>query len=282
MRQKITWVVAVTLATGISNLEAQTTARQTDAGSSNPLIGHVVNVIDWDGGRLPKLYERSDQLPLTLEDVQKLSDSKFASAAIVKMIEERRCACDASVDALVGLKNAGVEPEVIQAVSLHSLKPNRSVGLRIVMDFEGLGGASKVSSSARKGYLYLILPDGDRERIFLASIHRVLSGSWQQDALVDNSDLLLPKKVRRVVFESEVTLKTYGPKRAMVFLSGKPDIYTSADIPKEERQGIQYFEFQYPESSLERTCSLQVLHRQDALLADKWELVRTHFECEWD
>ena len=106
----------------------------------NPLeSGYVFNIVDWDGGKVPRLYERSDQLPISLNDVRKLSANKFSNAAIIKMLEERRCICDASIDALVELKGAGVSEEVIQAVSLHSLPPNRSFGLAISLDFEGLG-----------------------------------------------------------------------------------------------------------------------------------------------
>ena len=243
--------------------------------------GEIFNIIDWDGGELPRRYERSDQLPISLDDVRKLSASKFSSTAIIKMLEERRCICDASVDALVELKGAGVSEEVIQAVSLHSLPPNRSFGLAISLDFEGLGNRT-VSTQARKGYLYLIVADGDKERVFIGNLQAILAGQWQRDGLVDRTDLLLPTQVRRVTFAAEVPLKIYGPKKALVFTSTKPDIYTSADIPERDLAGVQEFEFDYPASSLERICSLQVLYEQDAMLADSWHLQRTHFQCEWD
>ena len=244
--------------------------------------GFIYNIVEWDGGQLPAVYERSDQLPVTLADVRKLSASKFSEAAITKMLEERRCACDASVDALVGLKQGGVSEKVIEAVSLHSLPPNRAIDLTIALDFEGKGGAAAVSSQARKGYLYLIIPDGDRERVFVGNLQSILGRKWQRDTLIDNTDLLLPKKVRRIVFASSVPLKTHGEKRALVFTSTKPDIYTSADVPKADREAAMEFAFDYPASSLQRACSLQALHRQDTMLADQWHLVRTHFECEWD
>ena len=243
--------------------------------------GDIFNIIDWDGGELPRRYERSDQLPISLDDVRKLSANKFSNAAIIKMLEERRCICDASIDALVELKGAGVSEEVIQAVSLHSLPPNRSFGLAISLDFKGLGNQA-ISTQARKGYLYLIVPDGDKERVFIGHLQAILAGQWQRDGLVDRTDLLLPTKVRRVTFAAEVPLKTYGPKKALVFTSTKPDIYTSADIPERDLAGVREFEFDYPASSLERICSLQVLYKQDAMLADRWHLQRTHFQCEWD
>jgi hypothetical protein len=167
-------------------------------------------------------------------------------------------------------------------VSLHALAPNRAVNLVISIDFEGLGGAATVSTQARQGYLYLIVPDSGRERVFIGNLQAILAGKWQHEALIDNTDLLLPKKVRRVVFAAEVPLKTYGAKKVRVFTSTRPDIYTSADIPEADRGGVQEFAFEYPVSSIQRICTLQALFRQDAMLADRWHLVRRHFECEWD
>ena len=241
----------------------------------------VFNIVEWDGGVLPPLYERSAQLPLTNSDVRKLVAGKFGDDAITKMLEQRRCACDASVDALIELRQAGVSEAVAQAVSLHSLRPNRSVDLAISLDFEGLGGQA-VSADARRGYLYLIVPDGDRERVFTGNLQAILAGNWQRDTLVDRTDLLLPKKVRRVSFIARVPLKTHGAKKAVVFASTKPDIYTSADVPAADRSEAMEFAFDYPASSLRRDCSLQVLYRQDSMLADRWHLERSHFECEWD
>jgi|APSaa5957512622_1039677.scaffolds.fasta_scaffold74374_2 hypothetical protein len=251
--------------------------------SPDPLAeGQIFNIVDWDGGKLPQRYERSNQLPMSLEDVRKLSDNKFSESAIIRMIQQRRCACDASVDALIGLKEAGVAENVIQAVSLHGLAPNRALQLVISVDFEGLGGEQEISNQARKGYLYLIVPDGERERVFMGNLQAILAGRWQRDSLVDNTDLLMPKRVRRVVFAAEVPLKVHGKKRAMVFTSTKPDIYTSADIPEADREGMQTYEFDYPTSSLQRICDLQVLYRQDAMLQNSWHMVRSHFQCEWE
>ena len=244
--------------------------------------GYLFNIVDWDGGQLPKLYERSDQLPLQLDEVRQLSASKFSDAAIIKMLEERRCACDVSVGSLVGLKQAGVSEAVIAALSLHALPPNRSLNLNITIDFEGLGGADQPSSQARKGYLYLIVPDGAKERVFFADLQAVLAGRWQRDALVDNTDQLLAKKVRRVSFEARVPLKVHEHKKALVFTSTRPDIYSSADIPQADRAGAQSIEFDYPTSSLQQNCTLQVLYRQDAMIPDQWHQVRSHFECEWE
>ncbi|MEE2657456.1 MAG: hypothetical protein VX733_03060 [Candidatus Latescibacterota bacterium] len=242
----------------------------------------VFNIVDWEGGELPPIYERSVQLPLALEEVLELSKAEFSDEAIVEMLEQRRCACDASVSSIVRLKKAGVSEPVIQATSLHSIRPNRHVNLAVHLDFEGRGQATEVSRRSRRSYLYLIIPDGDRERVFFGNLQAILAGRWHQDALLDHTDLLLPKKTRRVSFTARVPLKTHGIRKALVFTSTRPNIYTSADIPGADRSAAQEFSFDYPVASLRQDCSLQILQRQDALLDDRWHLERSHFECEWD
>ena len=39
--------------------------------------GIVVNLVEWDGGELPAVYERTDQLPFTREDLWQLVQSDF-------------------------------------------------------------------------------------------------------------------------------------------------------------------------------------------------------------
>lgn len=279
---RIACIAAALLWTGLA-ASGQSASPAGGATRAMP-AGYVFNIIDWDSADLPRIYERSAQLPMRLDEVRQLSEAKFSDAAIAKMLEERRCACDASVAALVDLKKAGVSEAVIQAVSLHALAPNRAIDLVIHMDFEGLGGAGPVSGQARKGYLYLIIPDGERDRVFFGNLGEVLAeraGAGRAEA-TDNTDLLLPKQVRSVTFAANVPLKEHGGKRAMVFTSTRPDIYTAADIPEADRKQVLEFAFDYPASSVQRRCSLQVLHRQDAMLADRWHLERSHFECEWE
>ncbi len=272
---------AITVAT-CAGVAAQTISSAAAGGGRDPLLqGLVYNIVDWQGGPLPRQYERSDQLPLSLDDIRKLSASGFSPASMVKMLEERRCACDASVDALIALKQAGVPEPVIQAVSLHSLQPNRSVYLAVTVDFEGVGGAKEVSAQARKSYLYLIVPDGERERVFVGNLQELLN-RVDPDQIVDRTDPLLPRQVRRVLVGAEVPLKVPGPRQALVFTSARPNIYSSADIPEADQAAVQRYELDYPASSIQRLCNLQVLYRQDALLPDSWQLMRTHFQCEWD
>ena len=247
-------------------------ARAEDA----PTGGVTFNIVRWDGGALPPRYERSDQLPLNAGEVLRLSRTAFAPQQIVRMVQERRFAGDASADGLITLKQAGVAPEVLQAVSLHALPPNRSLNLSIELSFEG------TSREARGRYLYVIIPDSARERTFTADLNAVLSGRWQNDALVDNTDPLLPRQVRRITFTGEVPLKTYGQKKVLVLTSARPDILTSADIPEADRPGVREHTIDYPACSLRRDCILQVRYKQDAALSYRWRVVRSDLLCEWN
>ncbi len=247
-----------------------------DTAHPKDISSRVVNIVEWDGGRLPPVYERSSQLPLDRDDLIHMNKNGFEPGRIVRMIEERRFVGDASVDGLIELKNAGSTPEVLQAISLHALPPNRSLNLLIELFFEG------GSSQARRRYLYVIFPDGPLERIFTADLGAVLSGSWQRDILTDHTDILLPRRIRRITFSGHVPLKTHGEKKALVFTSTMPDIHRSGEIPEYDRMEVREYTFNYPVSSLRSDCTLQVRYRQDSALAYKWHMVRSHIQFEWE
>ena len=109
----------------------------------------------------------------------------------------------------------------------------------------------------------------------------VLSGRWKHDTTVDATDLLLPRKVRRVTFTGTLPLKTHGTKTIRVFNSTRPGIRHINDIPKTDLAGVQTYKIDYPMSSALRDCRVFVNYKQDVMLPDKWHMVDTHLECEW-
>lgn len=244
------------------------------------LLNKAVNIIEWDGRDLPDVYQRSQQLPLGLEDIKSLSSKEFKDATIIKMLEERRCACDASVKSLIKLKEKGVSEDVLAAVSLHSLPPNKSLNFKIDIDFFGNGGRNTFGASHRENYFYLIIPDGKRERVFLGNIAEILTGEWQIDTFTDSGNPLLSRKTRRVSFSTEIPLKTYGSRKALVFTSMRPDIYSSKDLSVEEN--IESFSFEYPVSSSLASCNLKIRYSQDPVLFDRWHWKGAYFDCEWN
>ncbi|MBZ4394706.1 hypothetical protein VZQ01_30195 [Myxococcus faecalis] len=234
------------------------------------------NIIQWDPNNLPRIYERSDQLPLTDEELTKLSQAGFEPADLVKMIEERRCACDASADGLIKLKKAGVDKKVLAAVSRHGITPNRELELLITLDFTG------ESRVAREAFLYFFVEDGDLTRVFTANISELLQRRNRHETNVDRSDILVARTVRRVQLAGRVPLKTYGKHSVMVAASASPTLTHPSQLNAQERSKAQTYTFDYPRASLMSQCRLTAGYRRDAVLAYKWNFEGSRFECEWN
>ena len=247
------------------------TTRQFPAEAEAP-----VNIIHWDANALPRIFQRSDQLPLTDEELVKLSTGGFGPQQLVRIIEERRCACDASADGLIRLKQRGVPPEVISAVSLHALRPNRALNLDLRVDFTG------DSNEARESFLYFFIDDGDFTRVLTANITDLLSRQHPHDAVIDRSDILIARKVRRIELPGEIPLKTYGKHQLLVVASGRPTLTHPSQLTEQERGKAQTYHFDYPRSSIQNLCRLTVGYKRDAVLTYRWHFVGSRFECEWN
>jgi hypothetical protein len=255
-----------------------TTARGQPVASLPFPTGEVqtINIIEWDSNQLPRVYERSDQLPLTDEEIAKLSQAGFTPEQLVKMIEERRCACDASADGLIKLKQAGVNPAVLSAVSTHALQPNRALHLLVTLDFTG------ESRIARESFLYFFVDDGSLTRVFTANIEDLLQRNNAHETTVDRSDILRARTVRRISLSGQVPLKTYGPHKVLVAASANPTLTHPDQLSAQERARSQLYSFDYPRASLQSVCRLNAGYRRDAVLAYKWRFEGSRFECEWN
>jgi hypothetical protein len=236
----------------------------------------TVDMNQWDANALPKLYERSEQPPLNDEDLTKLSQAGFSPGQLVKMLEERRCTCDASAEGLIKLKQAGVDPSVIQAVSLNALRPNRALNLEVTLDFSG------ESRRARNAYLYVFVDDGDLTRVLSANIDDLLRRPNAHETTVDNSDFLIARTVRRIVLPGQLTLKTYGRHTLLVASSASPGLTHPSQLKAADRAAAQAYQLDYPRSSLQSLCRLTAGYRRDVEIADKWRFLGSRFECEWN
>lgn len=236
----------------------------------------TVNIVNWDANSLPKVYERSDQLPLTDEELKKLSKAGFDKQDLVKMIAERRCACDASADGLISLKRAGVAKEVIQAVSLHGLKPNRSLELLLTLDFTG------ESREARDNFLYVFVDDGPLVRVMSANLGDLLSRSNAHETTTDKSDILRNFTVRRIELPGSIPLKTYGKHTLVIAASASPTLTHPDQLRPNERASSQTYSIDYPRTSLQSLCRLNAGYKRDAVLTYRWHYNGSRFECEWN
>ncbi|HVP61928.1 MAG TPA: hypothetical protein VMT11_15295 [Myxococcaceae bacterium] len=236
----------------------------------------TVNMGQWDSNSLPPVYERSEQLPLTDEEVTRLSQAGFAPDQLVKMIEERRCACDASAEGLIRMKVAGVDPAVIAAVSMHALKPNRALNLEVTLDFSG------ESRRARNAYLYLFVDDGELTRVLSANIDELLRRPNAHETTVDNSDFLIARTVRRIVLPGQLPLKSHGRHTVLVASSASPNLTHPSQLKAQDRAAAQTYLLDYPRASLQSLCRLTAGYRRDAQIADRWRFLGSRFECEWN
>lgn len=256
----------------------------TPSGTVNPALrpgpadeeARTINLINWDANALPRVFQRSDQLPLTDAEVAKMAKAGFDSAQLVQMIQERRCACDASADGLIRLKQQGVPRDVISAVSLHALKPNRALNLDVRIDFTG------ESMQARENFLYFFLDDGELTRVLTANIGDLLSRQHPHDSMIDRSDILIARTVRRIELPGEIPLKTYGKHNLLVVASAKPTLTHPSQLTEQERGRAQSFAFEYPRSSIQNLCRLTVGYKRDAVLTYRWHFMGSRFECEWN
>ncbi len=193
-----------------------------------------------------------------------------------EMIEQRRCACDASADGLIRLKKRGVPDEVISAISLHGLKPNRSLTLEVVLDFTGDG------NEARENFLYLFIDDGAFTRVLTANISDVLSRQNAHETMIDQSDILIARRVRRVTLPGDLPLKTYGPHNVWVVASRRPTLTHPSQLTEDEKSRVQTYTLDYPRASLQSLCRITAGYKRDAVLSYRWHFVGSRFECEWN
>ena len=266
------------LAAGQSNVPSVSTSGQVSGlpTAHFPAQTQTMNVVNWDSNSLPRIFQRSDQLPLTDEDIEKLATAGFDRSELVKMIEQRRCACDASADGLIRLKKRGVPDEVISAISLHGLKPNRSLTLEVVLDFTGDG------NEARENFLYLFIDDGAFTRVLTANISDVLSRQNAHETMIDQSDILIARRVRRVTLPGDLSLKTYGPHNVWVVASRRPTLTHPSQLTEDEKSRVQTYTLDYPRASLQSLCRITAGYKRDAVLSYRWHFVGSRFECEWN
>jgi hypothetical protein len=169
-----------------------------------------------------------------------------------------------------------VPKEVLSAVSLHGLKPNRALNLELTLDFVGEG------SEAREGTLYFFIDDGPLTRVFSLPIQELLSSRRQHEQMVDKSDFVIARKVRRIQLAGEVPLKRYGAHQILVVASANPTLSHPSQLSPAERAKAQSYTVDYPRVSLTDICRLRAGYKRDPVLTYKWAYLGSRFECEWD
>jgi len=169
-----------------------------------------------------------------------------------------------------------VPKAVISAISRHSLKPNRVLYLDVALDFTGDG------NEARENFFYVFVDDGDITRALTVNIDDLLARQHPHDAMVDRSDIVIARKVRRIELPGELPLKTYGKHNVWVVASAKPTLTHPSQLTEEERNQVQSYTFDYPRTSIQSVCRLIAGYRRDAVLSYRWHFIGSRLECEWN
>ena len=235
-----------------------------------------VNLAQWDTNSLTPVYERSEQPPITDQDVSKLAQAGFPPDQQVRLIAERQCACDASPEGLIRMRVNGVDPSVISAVSKYALKPNGALNLEVTLDFTG------ESRRARNAYLYVFVDDGDVTRVMSTNVDELLRRPNAHETTIDNSDILISRTVRRIVLPGQLQLRTYGRHTLVVASSASPSLTHPSQLKSQDRSAAQVYLFDYPRASLQSLCRLTAGYKRDAQIVDRWRFQGSRFECEWN
>jgi len=240
-----------------------------------PTEGKPLDIGAWENHRPPRPGPRVAQLPLTSDEVIRMTGAGFDPKALVKLLAERRCACDVSADALIALKKAGVDRTVITAMTEHALPANRRLELEITLDFTG-------AAPVRDATLYFFIEDSDRTRVFTANLEQLLETPGAHLSTVDRSEILGERQVRRIALPGDVPLHTYGSHTLLVVSSSNPAITHPSQLTPGERSRAQSYRFDYPPASLQSLCHLTAGFRPDGALPGRWRLVGSRFECDWN
>jgi hypothetical protein len=237
----------------------------------------TIHIVDWTGSNFPTTHPKTGQPPLSNADLVEMSQGGLGKDAIVHMIEERGCACDVSARALVRLKKAGVHDDVIAAASLQALPPNKAIDITVTVDFGLKDGIRKTQDS-----LYFFVDDVEFTRSFVVSTDELVTRRYPTEDLVDKSDPLLERVVRRVRFKGSVPLRSPGTHSLLVALSRNPSLSHPSELSTAERDAARVHTFTYPDASVRRDCRLHVAIDRDQVLDNRLLLRGSGFECEWD
>ena len=239
----------------------------------------IVNLLQFQAGNVDsweRAQRKSDSLPLTLAELEKLAAAGIAEKAIIEMMRTRKVLTVASADNLIKLKTAGASDGMIAALSAYAVAPNDGFDLALRVDVKS------PKSVHLAPYLYVEVWHVDKNRQE-AMLHADLRGLFAQGKVVirtDRTDPLLPDTVRTVRFQTRVSTRHAGRLELRVRLSQTPGLLTLTNASVSE--GITTYPLTYPAVSLESRCKLDLSARRDELLADRFGLTVGRLDCRWD
>jgi hypothetical protein len=255
-------------------------------GSTAPaLAAPVPEIIDLlhfqtnDADAWESLHRRSDSLPFTMEELEKLTAAGIAEKTLIEIIRTRRLLVVADADTLVRLKKKGASDAVVAAVSAYALPPNRSIDLAFQVQ------VATPYQVTQAPYLYVEVVHLDsktQETFMFADMRRLLANKWRVDVVEDRSDPLLPTRVRTLRFWGHAPARRPGRLEIRALVTQRAGLTTLDTLTEVERKGLRTWQVDYPGVSLLQACEMQLQLNRDPVLKDLFAIERADFRCRWD
>lgn len=252
------------------------------SGVSAAQEAQVVNLLEFRTGdpvAFDKIRRNSSSLPLTLEELTRLSDAGVGEASLLELIRTRRVLLRADAEVLLALKAKGLGDALLTAVSTHAWPPNEGFDLNIQTNL------ASPRDLALAPYLYVEIfnPGLKRQEAFLhADLRRAWQGNLTGQTVVDRSDPLLPETVRTVDLAARVRTRQAGKLEVRVLVTQAAGLRDLSNLGAPLAAQVRTFALDYPAVSLDQWCRLQLDVLRDTALRDRFNLRHGHLECRWN
>lgn len=232
-----------------------------------------------DADAWESLHRRSDGLPFTLEELEKLTAAGIAEKTLIEIIRTRRLLVVADAETLVRLKKKDASDAVVAAVSAYALPPNRSIDLAFQVQ------VATPYQVTQAPYLYVEVVHVDtksQEAFLFADMRRLLANKWRVDVIEDRSDPLLPTRVRTLRLWGHVPARRAGRLELRTLVTQRAGLTSLDGLTEAERKGLRTWQIDYPGVSLLQACEMQLQLNRDPVLKDLFAIERADFRCRWD
>jgi len=248
-------------------------------GAPAPEVIDLLHFQTNDADAWESLHRRSDGLPFTLDELEKLTAAGLSEKALIEIIRTRRLLVVADAETLVRLKKKGASDAVVAAISAYALPPNQSIDLAFQVQ------VATPYQVTQAPYLYVEVLNTDtksQEAFLFTDMRRLLANKWRVDVVEDRSDPLLPSRVRTLRLWGHVPARRAGRLEFRVLVTQRAGLTSLEGLTEAERKGIRTWQVDYPGVSLFRACEMQLQLNRDPILKDLFAIERADFRCRWD
>lgn len=270
------WTLGLAALVGLSVLAGNAAAQQPQ----------VLNLLEFrapDVEAFERARRNSSSLPLTLDELTRLTEAGVGAPSLMEMIRTRRVLVKADAQTLIDLKAKGMSDELLTAVSTNAWPPNEAFDLNVQINL----ASPRDLALAPFLYVEVYNPRLKRQEAFL---HADLRRAWQGVGLpgssgqtvVDRSDPLLPTTVRTVDLNARVQTRQAGALELRVLVSQAAGLRDLSNLGAPLSGQVKVYPLDYPAASLDQWCRLQLDVLRDPVLRNQFSLRHGHLQCKWE